>query len=31
MDPLIYMSLIALLGMGLALGVSWAVSKFYRR
>ncbi len=31
MDPLVYMSLVALSGMALALGVSWVVSKFYGR
>ena len=31
MDPLVYMSLVVLLGMALALGVSWAVDKLFGR
>jgi hypothetical protein len=31
MDPLVYMSLLALSAMGLTLAVSWAVGKFFDR
>jgi hypothetical protein len=31
MDPLVYMSLLALGAMALTLGVSWVVGKFFRR
>jgi len=31
MDPVVYMVLIALSGAALAVGVSWAVGKLYRR